>query len=494
MTALRQGDKEQASVDDKPAKILVIDDEKSVCVTCSRILEADGHAVEYVTSGVEGVHRTIRGGYDIVLLDLKMPDIAGMEALELIRRDRPDVTVIIITGYASIQTSIEAIKKGAFNYVPKPFTPEELSVVVSKALEDRKVRTENEFLKEELSRMQRQMKILGRSTASEELKAQILKIAPTNFTVTVYGESGTGKELIAQAIHESSQRADRPYVTVDISSLTPTLVESELFGHVKGAFTGATQNRPGYFMIANTGTLFLDEISNINLEVQGKLLRVLESRKVRPVGSEVEHEVDVRIITATNRDLYQLVEQGKFREDLYYRLNVIPITVPPLRDRQDDIPLLASHFLREAKASSGSRVQGFTTAVVAKLLAYHWPGNVRELKNIVERLVATVDADHIGVEHLPPSIAGRLPFEEDVGLASAPATARDLVEAKRKVKELVYEEVERQFVASALQRAEGNVTRAAELVGMQRPNFHALMRKYGIRGARGSGGSGAGDE
>ena len=293
-----------------------------------------------------------------------------------------------------------------------------------------------------------------------------------------------GKELIAQAIHDCSERADRPFVAVDISALTPSLVQSELFGHVKGAFTGASQNRPGYFVIAHTGTLFLDEISNVSLELQGKLLRVLETRRVRPVGSEVEHEVDVRIVAATNRDLYQLVEQGKFREDLYYRLNVIPITVPALRERQDDIPLLAAHFLEDARRSPSVRVHGFTTAAMARLIAYHWPGNVRELKNIVDRLAATVEAELIGVEHLPPAIAGRATLAEDLGLGEAPGTARDLVEAKRRLKEMVYEKVERQFVTSALERAEGNVTRAAELVGMARPNFHALMRKYAIRPPR----------
>jgi two-component system NtrC family response regulator len=466
------------------AKILVIDDERSICLTCSRILESEGYQVEYVTSGVEGVARAVRGDHDLVLLDLKMPDLSGLEALELIKRDRPEVMIIIITGYATIQTSIEAIKKGAHNYVPKPFTPEELTSAVTKALDDRQVRSGHDTLREELTRVQDRMKILGRSPAAEELKAQILKIAPTSFTVTVYGESGTGKELIAQAIHECSERVDRPFVAVDISALTPSLVQSELFGHVKGAFTGASSNRPGYFVIAHTGTLFLDEISNVSLELQGKLLRVLETRRVRPVGSEVEHEVDVRIVAATNRDLYQLVEQGRFREDLYYRLNVIPITVPPLRERQDDIPLLAGHFLDDARRSPSVRVHGFTTAAMARLIGYHWPGNVRELKNIVDRLAATVEAELIGVEHLPPAIAGRAALAEDLGIGEAPGTAKDLVEAKRRLKELVYEKVERQFVTAALERAEGNVTRAAELVGMARPNFHALMRKYGIHAVR----------
>ena len=463
------------------ANILVIDDEKSVCLTCSKILKADGHRVDYVFSGHEGVKRAVERPYDIVLLDLKMPDLPGMQALELIKRDRPETTVIIITGYATIQTSIEAVKKGAFNYVPKPFTPEELSVAVAMALEDRRVRSENEYLKMEISRLQKRIDFLGRSKASQDIKQQILKIAPSNFTVTIYGESGTGKELIARAIHENSQRADKPFVAVDVSALTPSLVESELFGHVKGAFTGATRNRPGYFSIASGGTLFLDEIANISLELQGKLLRVLESQKMRPVGGELEQEVDVRIVAATNRDLYQLVEQGKFREDLFYRLNVIPVTVPPLRERTEDIPLLAEHFLKKAMEETSSRVKGFTTAAMAKLISYHWPGNVRELKNIVERMVAMVDGRAAGVEHLPVELTGRSPWAEELGLAEEPKTAKELSAAKKRVRELACGKIEEQFVRGALERAGWNVTRAAESVGMQRTNFHGLMRKHGIR-------------
>jgi len=471
------------------ANVLIIDDEKSVCLTCSKILKAAGHRVEYVLSGVEGVRRAAERPYDIVLLDLKMPDMSGMEALEIIKRDRPETTVIIITGYATIQTSIEAVKKGAFNYVPKPFTPEELSVVVEMAMENRQVHSENEYLKKEISRLQKRINFLGRSKASQDIKQQILKIAPTDFTVTIYGESGTGKELIAQAIHENSQRSEKPFVAVDVSALTQSLVESELFGHVKGAFTGATRDRAGHFATARGGTLFLDEIANISLELQGKLLRALESQRIRPVGSELEQEVDVRIVTATNRDLYKLMEEGQFREDLYYRLNVIPITVPPLRDRTEDIPLLAEHFLKEAADAASPRCDSprlkcFTTAAMAKLISYHWPGNVRELKNITERIVATVEGEVVGLEHLPPELTGRSPCAEELGLSEEPRTAKELISAKKRVRELAYGRLEEQFVCNALSRAGWNVTRAAELVGMQRTNFHGLMRKYNIRAGK----------
>jgi two-component system NtrC family response regulator len=322
----------------------------------------------------------------------------------------------------------------------------------------------------------------------EDIVHQVLKIAPTDFTVTIYGESGTGKDLIAQAIHENSRRADRPFVGVDLSALSPTLLESELFGHVKGAFTGATQNRPGYFTIANGGTLFLDEIANISLELQGKLVRVLESRQVRPVGSEREQEVDVRVITATNRDLFQLVEEGKLREDLYYRFNVIPMIVPPLRERTEDIPLLAAHFLEEAKKRSGTKIRGFGSETMAKLLAYHWPGNVRELRNVVERMVATAEGDLILPEHLPTTIHGRAAPVAEEAPSAIPATVEELKRAKRHLKETVFDEMEKRFVLHALERADWNVTHAAQLVGMARPNFHTLMRRYGIKGRDQGGG------
>jgi DNA-binding NtrC family response regulator len=463
-----------------PAKVLVIDDERSVCITCKRVLESEGHRVEYVLTGMEGIRMVAEGEFDLVLLDLKIPDISGMEVLEHIKSERPETSVIIITGYATIQTSIEAIKKGAFNYVPKPFTPDELMMAVSGALQSRAMLEENIYLKQQLSRLKDRTGIIGKSKAIEDLKRQIIKIAYSNYTVMVYGESGSGKELIAQAIHDSSPRADKPFVPVDVSSLAPGLLESELFGHVKGAFTGAVQSRPGYFLAANGGTLFLDEISNLSLEIQGKLLRALETRKIRPVGSEVTRDIDVRIVAATNQDLYQLVEAGRYREDLYYRLNVIPVTVPPLRERVDDIPLLAMHFLRKAAEEDGGRVKGLSTAAMARLMAYHWPGNVRELKNVVERLVATAESEYIDEKQLPDEIKGRPGTDNETVATEIPGTIEELKDAKRRIKEAAYSRVEREFVLQALERSKGNVSVAARQVGMQRSNFHALMRKVGV--------------
>ena len=466
---------------EKGARILVIDDEKSVCISCKKILAEEHHEVDYECSALDGLSRAIEQDYDLLLLDLKMPEMSGMEFLELIKKEKPDATVVIITGYATIQTSIEAIKKGAFDYVPKPFTPEELLVTVGKALETARVRGENEFLKQEIFRLKQPMRILGRSKAIEDVRKQILKVAPTCFNVTIYGESGTGKELIAYGIHEYSDRSAKPFIAVDISTLSPTLVESELFGHVKGAFTGATQSRPGYFALAHGGTLFIDEICNTTPELQGKLLRVLDTRRMRPVGGKTEQEVDIRLVTATNRNLYELVEKGGFREDLYYRINVLPIVLPPLRERSEDIPLLATHFLEETKNQTHSQIRGFDTQAMAKLISYDWPGNVRQLKNLVERMVATVSGELIRAEHLPPEIGGTPSYMQEVGVESVPQNVEELKEAKRRLKDLVYEQIEKQFLVKALERHNGNVSQAAEEVGMQRTNFHALMRRYGIR-------------
>jgi len=466
---------------DFKAKILVIDDEKVVCISCKRILEEEGHTVEYVLNGTEGIQRAIDGDYELVLLDLQMPDMSGIEVLEAIRAQRRDISIVIITGYATIQTSIEAIKKGAFDYIPKPFTPEELAIAVKQALENRQLKTENEFLKSELSKATVASGLICRSDTMSEITKQIHKIAPTDFSVLIYGESGTGKELIAQEIHRSSHRAQQQFVAVDLSAVSPNLLESELFGHVRGAFTGATGSRPGYFSLANGGTLFLDEVSNISLELQGKLLRVLESRRIRPVGGDNDQEIDIRLVAATNRDLTQMVEEGSFREDLYYRLNVIPLILPPLRERPTDIPLLAAHFMKEAKKKdSASRIRGISTEAMAKLMSYKWPGNVRELKNIIQRLVAITDGELIGVDHLPPEIDGTantIPIDSK----EAPRNVEELKEAKRRLREMVYESVERQFVINSLENANWNVSKAAQNTGMQRTNFHALMRKYGIK-------------
>ncbi|MCX7945339.1 MAG: sigma-54 dependent transcriptional regulator [Deltaproteobacteria bacterium] len=465
---------------EEKVKVLVIDDERTVCISCKKILEDAGYSVDMEMSGLKGAEKAINGDYDIVLLDLKLKDTSGLDVLERIRNKRLDVSIIIITGYATIQTSIEAIKKGAFDYVPKPFSPDELLISVHKAIEDRNLRKENERLKTEIEKMKKSTKIIYRSKVMEDVMNQILKIAPTDFTVTIYGESGTGKELIAHAIHQNSNRSNGPFIGVDLSSLVPTLIESELFGHIKGAFTGATYDRPGYFVMANGGTLFLDEISNTSLELQGKLLRAIETKRIRPVGSEREVEIDVRIVAATNKDLTQLIEKGLFREDLFYRLNVIPIHLPPLRERPEDIPILAMYFLSIAQEELKTRVRAFSNEAMAKLLSYKFPGNVRELRNMIERIAATTDSEIVRLVDLPEEIRNS-GCEGKPVTNHIPQTAEELQEVKRRLREAIYSQVEKDFVINALNRAGWNVTKASELVGMLRPNFHALMRKYGIK-------------
>jgi two-component system NtrC family response regulator len=371
---------------------------------------------------------------------------------------------------------------GAFDYLPKPFTPEELSLAVGRAVEDPRLRREDASTKRELVQLVVRSTLIGRSRAMEDLLAHLRRVAPTDFTVCLCGESGTGKELAARSVHDLSRRRGMPFVAVDLSALSPGLVESELFGHVRGAFTGATQGRPGYFVIARGGTLFLDEISNMPLELQGKLLRAIESRRIHALGSERDVEIDIRLVVATNQDLEELVRAGRFREDLFYRLNVIPLRLPPLRDRPEDIPLLALHFLEEARRAAPSGPRGSSAEAMARLLAHRWPGNVRELRNLVERLVATLDVDLVRLENLPAELRSAPPSPADTD--AAPQTAEELKRAKRRLKDAAYANVEKGFLLHALESAGSNVTHAAQNAGMARPNFHALMRKYGIR-ARG---------
>ena len=460
------------------AKIMVIDDEPIVLKSCDRILSEEGYDVQTVQTGTEGIQRLTKEKFDIVLTDLKMPDISGMDILERIIESYPDLVVIMITGYSTVQTAVEAMKLGAYDYVPKPFTPEELIEAVDKALEKKKHDDRSIYPRVEESEVRDGLhNLLGKSERMQEVYRMIKRVAPTNATVLIHGESGTGKELVARAIHYQSERSDRRFIAADCSALPPSILESELFGHVRGSFTGATDTRPGLFEIADGGTLFLDEISNISLEVQGKLLRVLEEREFKPVGSSEIRQVDVRFIAATNRDLKAMVSDSSFREDLYYRLNVFPITVPPLRERREDIPLFAYYFLDQLAKEAKKELKGFSADAMDLLMQYHWPGNVRELKNVIERLVIMSDEELLGRKHLRRTMK-----DSNVDMDhSAPRTREELKEVKKQIREEATEDVERAFIIQALSRNDWNVTKAAEDTGMQRPNFQALMRKHGIR-------------
>jgi len=463
----------------RPHRILVIDDEAVVCLSCARILTAEGYQVECKQRSEEGLNLALTGEYDVILLDLVMPDLSGLEVLERLKAASVPSEVVIITGYSTIQTAVEAMKLGAADYVSKPFTPDELRLVVRKVLERSALIKENVELRRRLQSQEGFEGVIGDSAPMEQVFRLVKRVAPTQGTVLITGESGTGKEMIAHAIHNLSPRKDKPFLAFDCSSLVPSLIESELFGHVKGSFSGAIATKQGLFEVADKGSLFLDEVGNISLETQGKLLRVLETRMVKKVGDTVEREVDIRLIGATNRDLLEMVRQHTFREDLFYRLNVIPIDIPPLRERAGDIPRLAMTFLERYRKTYQFKARYFAPEAMALMESYAWPGNVRELKNVVERIAIMCDSEMIRPNHMPPEMQ-RVPVRPIP--AAIPRTWEEFRVYKRQACEGIIQELECQFIMQALERSGGNVSKAAQEVGMQRTNFHALMRKHRLTG------------
>jgi DNA-binding NtrC family response regulator len=415
--------------------------------------------------------------FDIVITDLKMPGIDGMDVLKTLHKDYPDTIIIMITGFSTVETAVEAMKLGAFDYIPKPFTPDEVSVVVKKAIEKRNLMLENVYLRQELQEKYGFQNIIGRSKKMQDVYRIIAKVALTDSTALIYGQSGTGKELIARAIHFNSARREKPFVPVDCAVLSENLLESELFGHIRGSFTGAVTTKPGLFEVADGGTVFLDEVGNISLGIQAKLLRVLQEREFTPVGGTKAKKIDIRLIAATNKELEKMIKDETFREDLYYRLNIVPISLPSLKERQEDIPLLATHFLKKYADEMGKTVKGFAPEAMKRLMRYAWPGNVRELENVVERSVVMIDEEMVRPEHLI------LPDEKEKGDVDVhiPATSEELKEIKKHLREKAVEEIEKAFILNALERNNWNVTRASDDVGMLRPNFQALMRKYNLR-------------
>jgi DNA-binding NtrC family response regulator len=459
-------------------RILVVDDEMIVCESCKRILEEEGYEVETALSGKEAFEKMKGDPFDVVITDLKMPGIDGMEVLRTFRKEYPEAIIIMITGFSTVETAVEAMKLGAFDYIPKPFTPDEVSIVVKKAIEKKSLLLENIYLRQELEQKYGFHNIIGKSKKMQEVYRAIVKVAPTDRTVIIYGGTGTGKELVARAIHFNSPRREKQFVPVDCAVLSENLLESELFGHVKGSFTGAVTTKPGLFEVADGGTVFLDEVGNITASIQAKLLRVLQEREFKPVGGTNAKKVDIRLIAATNKDLEKMIKDGTFMEDLYYRLNIVPIYLPPLKDRQEDIPLLAVHFLKKYAEEMGKAIKGFTPEAMEKLMRYAWPGNVRELENVIERTVVMMENEEmVRVGHL--ILPGEQ--EKDVLENHIPVTSEELKEIKKQMREKAVEEIERAFVLNALERNHWNVTRAAEEVGMLRPNFQAMMRKYNLR-------------
>jgi DNA-binding NtrC family response regulator len=448
-----------------------------VCESCKRILEEDGYEVETALGGMEAFEKMRENLFDIIITDLKMPGIDGMEVLRTFRREYPDAIVIMITGFSTVETAVEAMKLGAFDYISKPFTPDEVSIVVKKAIEKKSLLLENIYLRQELQEKYGFPNIVGKSRKMQEIYRIIAKVAMTDSTVLIYGQSGTGKEIIARAIHFNSARREKQFVPVDCAVLSENLLESELFGHIRGSFTGAVTTKPGLFEVADGGTVFLDEVGNISLPIQAKLLRVLQEREFTPVGGTKAKKVDIRLIAATNKDLEKMIKEGSFREDLYYRLNIVPIYLPPLKERQEDIPLLSVHFLKKYTEEMGKMIKGFTPEAMEKLIKYPWPGNVRELENVIERTVVMIEDEMVRVEHLIlPGQHEKEGWDEHI-----PMTSDELKELKKQVREKAVEEIEKAFILNALERHQWNVTRAAEEVGMLRPNFQALMRKYNLR-------------
>jgi len=454
---------------------LVVDDDPIICESCEITLTEEEHTVKTTLSGKEALEEINKGMFDIALIDLKMPEMDGIEVLQSIKKSSPEITVIMITGYPTVETAVKAQRLGAFDYVLKPFAPDELNIVVARALDNIELVRENQRLRQQLKDKYNFDNIVSNSKKMHEIYKLIEKVAPTDSTILIYGESGTGKELIARAIHDNSRRKDKQFITVDCAVLSENLLESELFGHVKGSFTGATMDKPGLFEIASGGTVFLDEIGNISLNVQKKLLRVLQEREFMRVGGREVKKIDIRLIAATNRNLEAMVAEGTFREDLFYRLNIVPIQLPPLRERKEDIPLLACHFLEKYSKETNKNVDNISAEAMELLVSYNWPGNVRELENLIERIVVTTEEKTVLPGHLSFIQGSR-----NNTVVAVPKTSDELKEIKKTLREKAVEDVEKLFVVEALKRNDWNVTRTADDVGMLRQNFQTLMRKYSV--------------
>ena len=456
-------------------RVLVVDDEINICEACLMILGELGHKASYCLTGGEGLDKALRENWDIVLLDMKLPDMEGMEIITRLAEKDPQVMVIVMTGYATVENAVKAMKSGAFDYLAKPFTEDSLSRAVNKALTKAKLSRTNQSLRMDAPKTGADCGIVGESPAIKKVFKQIDKVAATECTVLIYGESGTGKELVARAIHQASG-VKGEFIPLDCSTIAEGVLESELFGHAKGAFTGATSNRVGVLEAVSDGTLFLDEISNLGLDIQAKLLRVMETGEFKPVGLSLMKKCGARVIAATNRELSDMVRSGEFREDLYYRLNVFPLDIPPLRERKEDIPLLAYHFLRCFSEKVGKPIQGFTDEALDMLVGYDWPGNIRQLKNAVERLVIMIDEQTMGIGHLGQHLG--LGGRHDDGVV--PRSAQELMEAKKRILNQTFGAVQKAFVTKALAESQGNVSVAARSVGMKRSNFSTLVKKQGI--------------
>lgn len=447
--------------------ILIIDDERNIRRTLDMILSGEGYQVFTCASAKASLDVIKKERIHLVLLDIVMPEINGLDLLPKLLEVRPNLAVIMISGHGNVQNAVLAIKRGAYDFLEKPLDRDKVLLAISRALQTRELAAENRHLKQQI---EGRYEMVGQSPALAEIRNQIARVAPTNGRVLILGESGTGKELIARAVHKMSHRAKNSFIKVNCAAIPEELIESELFGSDRGAFTGAVKTRDGKFLQADGGTLFLDEIGDMSLSVQAKVLRALEQGEFERVGGAKTFRVDVRVIAATNKNLHAEVEQGKFREDLYFRLNVVPLTAPPLRERREDIPALAEHFLNAYAEENGFLPKALSAEARDLLLQYDWPGNIRELKNLVERLSIMVSGDTIYPEDLPTLDGMNIPKQPD----SFPDLG-----AGRTLRQ-VREAVERHYIAEALERHGGNVTRASNALGIERTNLHKKIKQYDL--------------
>ena len=443
--------------------ILVIDDEKNIRTGLQAALEMDGYEVLLAADGAEGLEIALHSDVDLVITDLRMPGVSGEEVLRRVTTETPGIPVLVLTGHGTVENAVEAMRAGAYDFLTKPLNLDRLSLLVKRALQNRELALQNRELEREIEGKKSFEHIIGKSQAMLKVFDVVKRVAPTKASVLITGESGVGKELIANALHNLSPRKANPFVKVHCAALAETLLESELFGHEKGSFTGAVSRKRGRFELAHQGTIFLDEIGEIDQTVQIKILRVLQEKKFERVGGEETLEVDVRVVTATNRDLEKEIAEGRFREDLFYRLNVVRIHVPPLRERKDDLPLMIASFLREFADENGKKIEGIDAKARSALYAYDWPGNVRQLRNCIESAVVMTSGPYITLDDLPPSIRSgdEVPsIHIPVGVTMADA--------------------EREVILQTLSAQNGNKSRTAEVLGIGRKTLHRKLDEYGL--------------
>jgi DNA-binding NtrC family response regulator len=445
-------------------RILIIEDDKRLREVLKKILDREGFDVEISGDGAGGITEIKQDFFDIVLTDLKMPGMDGIEVLKAIKKISPQTYVIIMTAYGTIDSAVEAMKNGAFDYITKPFKTEEILIVIQKALEDRDLRKKITYLTEQVEQKYELDNIIGKCKAMQDVFEMIKRVSKTDTTVLITGKTGTGKELVAKAIHFNSKRKEKPFVVVNSSAIPETLLESELFGYIKGAFTGALRDKRGLFQEAHEGTLFLDEIGEIPPSVQVKLLRAIEDQTITPVGGTKGEKVDIRLLAATNHELQEEVNKGSFRSDLYYRLRVMSIHLPELKERREDIPLLAKHFLKKYNSSLKKEIRTISKETLNLLLDYDWPGNVRELEHAIERAVLVCDSEDILPEHLPPEIQ----FPEERRIRQAGEEGISL------------ETVEKEYIKMILKKTRGHKSKTAAILGMDRRTLYRKLKKYGI--------------